>query len=121
MIENVVPTNESGPWIDALLIEPPVPTRIPPSVEEPVPPNGTERVVVPVTTPVALVQRREFWILETVRLLVERLVVLAFVPYNVPLAEIFVVDAPPLKVCSCDQVLAVVVPKPRLKMPVDES
>lgn len=66
----------------------PFPTRSPESVVEPVPPKLTASVVVPETTPVPFVTRREFWMLETVRLVVE-----AVPKYPVPDAVNAVDDA----------------------------
>ena len=56
----------------ALWIAPvPFPFKSPPSVVDPVPPKLTAMVVVPLVTPMLLVKRMEFWILEIVRAVVE--------------------------------------------------
>src|SRR4051812_20336333 len=75
-MESVVPSNERGPETDAELMVPPLPIKIPPSVVDPVPPNGTESVVEPTTLPLASVVRMEEVMLvkrfeRTVRLVVE--------------------------------------------------
>ena len=70
--ERELPANESPLPMSALVRAPVLlPVRMPPKVVDPVPPMLTARVVVPDTTPVALVTRSELWILETVRLEVE--------------------------------------------------
>src|ERR1700733_4444279 len=102
----------------------PLPMRMPLRVVEPTPPFATLRVPkielalnvdVALTAPCALVWRNPDGDPEIVRFVVE-----AVPKYTSPLAEIFVVLAPPLKICNCEYVFAVVVPKPREKMPVDE-
>ena len=64
------------------------------------------------------VERSLPWRLLILSVLVVRFVVDAVAKYPVPLAEMFVVEAPPLNVWSADQLLAVVVPKPSEKLPV---
>lgn len=91
--ESVFAANESPLPIVALVSAPvPLPVKMPPRVVEPVPPKFTARVEVPATTPVEFVTRREFWMLETVRF-----EVLAEPVYIVPVAVMFVVEAPPYR------------------------
>ena len=63
--------NESGAVRMAEASDPPAPIRSPPSVVEPVPPKATERVVVPLVSPVLSVKRREFCTEEIIRFVVE--------------------------------------------------
>jgi hypothetical protein len=85
---------------------------------EAVEPVAMKRVAVGVlvaeTTPVPLVARMPFCMEETVRL-----VVLAVPKNPMPLAEILVDDAPPLKVCSNENVFAVVVPNAVVILPAE--
>ena len=69
--ESVEPTSERPLPIVAVLRAPvPFPTKSPVSVVEPVPPKLIAIVEVPEVTPVLLTKRMEFWIPETVRLVV---------------------------------------------------
>jgi len=77
----------------------PFPVRRPPKVVEPVPPKPTETVVVPMTPPVELVKRSEFWIDEMANVVDVALDVVAFpVTMSVPLiVELPLVRRPAVK------------------------